>query len=248
MNETKEVRQIYVHGWGTDKRVWGEVLPEGGVAIDLPSHGANSKWDEPTLAPGAAEVASFDNKGKPIVGVGWSLGAVTLIQAAIQYPAMFTALVLVGATPSFVVRDGAAWAQKTSVVKKMTADMEKNPAKTLKRFYDLNFTQQERESREAEDFLKLYSTPPASFDLNGINTALAALIKTDLRGALAGVKVPCLIVHGALDTIAPIGAARFMAENIKNSTLEVFDRAGHAPFITERKRFYNLLRDFIADI
>jgi pimeloyl-[acyl-carrier protein] methyl ester esterase len=198
-----------------------------------------------------------------LVGVGWSLGAAALLSAAARSPAAFKALVLVGATPRFVKTGDFPHGQPRAVVKRMILDMKKDPKKTLERFYALNFTADELNSDAARSFIEQYKypgpvvcsdgvdTPPGcypAFNYEDITRALEALYNTDLRGELARIKTPTLILHGKDDGVHPVGAGRFLAENIEGSELQIIEGAGHAPFLTAKDEFVAATKKFLDGI
>ena len=237
--------RVFVHGWGTDKRVWRGLLDDSSLAMDLPGHGAKETWDEPTLAPALSLLSvRLAGRAEPI-GIGWSLGAQLLMAVAMEGTVRFRALVLVGATPSFVAREGFPWGQKRALVRRMILDMKRDPAGTLRRFYRLNFTGDELESGRAREFLTLYDETPPGFCFDGITTALKTLMDMDLRDGLGSIDVPTLIIHGSRDGVCPVGAAHYLAENIKGAELMEFTEAGHAPFVTEPERFDRVVKEFM---
>ncbi|MBI5598726.1 MAG: alpha/beta fold hydrolase [Deltaproteobacteria bacterium] len=268
-------KKIFVHGWATDSRVWREFIkdpsrtaggparPAGGgedaVAVNLPGHGdwpsghdnqpaGGKKWDSPTFAPA---IEALLGSAPDSIGIGWSLGGEILMHLASTNAVRFRGLILVSTTPSFIERDGFPWAQKKARVKKMLADMGKNPAETLKRFYALNFTEEEFLTARAKGFLKLYSGHPQSalnYDYDGLTLALKALMDADLRDGLRKITVPTLIMHGSLDNVCPIGAAHYLKENITGATLRIFEGAGHAPFITRPEEFSKAVSGFTEGI
>jgi pimeloyl-[acyl-carrier protein] methyl ester esterase len=221
--------------------------------INLPGHGGKRRWDEASLRPAVTEVlklvSPLSEDPGPVTGIGWSLGAQVVMASAMEAPERFKALVLIGATPSFTQRDGFPWAQKTGVVKRMLMDMKNGPVETLKRFYELNFTAEELKTPGAASFLKLYETDTRSFNHDDLTFALKTLMETDLRGqGLVNLSMPTLIIHGKEDSICPVGAARYLKENIKASELKLFEDTGHAPFITKPERFNKLVKDFIKGL
>jgi pimeloyl-[acyl-carrier protein] methyl ester esterase len=224
--------------------------------MNLPGHGGKRRWDEPSLRPAVGEVLKLvpplSEDPNPVTGIGWSLGAQVVMASAMEAPERFRGLVLVGATPSFTQKDRFPWAQKTSVVKRMVMDMKKGAAETLKRFYELNFTSEELKTPGAASFLEQYGSPHVtnarSFDHDGLTFALKTLMETDLRDRLSLLNLPTLIIHGREDSVCPVGAARYLEENIKGSELKIFDGTGHAPFLTEPERFNKLVKDFIKGL
>jgi pimeloyl-[acyl-carrier protein] methyl ester esterase len=254
---------ILLHGWATDKSVWEGGGPGGLIEvlsretdfnihnISLPGHGTDKSWYEPTLKPAMEAVMdrvqeSPGHETAPITAIGWSLGAQVLLACAIEAPERFESLVLVGATPSFVMREDFPWGQNKSVVKRMVMDTKKSPVETITRFCGLSFTGRELSTPGARFFMDRYCTPPPGLNIKDLAIALASLMDTDLRGALNRIKAKTLIVHGREDTVCPVEAATYLADNIEGAELEIFEKAGHAPFLTEPERFNRLVRDFIG--
>ncbi len=63
----------------------------------------------------------------------------------------------------------------------------------------------------------------------------AARMSTALAGAapeLEAVAVPTLVIHGALDVVAPVAGAHGLADTIPGAQLVVIDDAGHVPPLT----------------
>ncbi|MEK6791499.1 MAG: alpha/beta fold hydrolase [Deltaproteobacteria bacterium] len=243
--------RLFVHGWATDSSVW-EAIPrlEADMMLDLPGHGGVGRWDEPCLSPAvnAIEALLAGRPARSVVGVGWSLGGQALIEAAGEGLIQLGAIVLVSATPKFIASDEFPWGRSKALVRRMIMDMKKDAPATLKKFYGLNFTDSERNGKEARAFIARYESINSSFCHDDITTALEALYRADLRPVLDKIDVPCLVMHGESDTVTPLSAARFLAENIRGARLSIFEGAGHAPFITRRERFIRELDDFINGI
>lgn len=265
MRPHEDLSIVFVHGWATDSWVWEKTagaLGHENVMVNLPGHGGENKWDTPDAAPAVKEIraAAAKTRGRPLVGVGWSLGALSIMTAALEDRSLFSAVILVGATPSFVEKDGFPWAQSRALVKRMLMDMKKDPASTLERFYPLNFTADEAETDAARDFVRRYRYPgplacpgerpgchPA-FDYEDLAKALEALCRIDIRSSIGKLDVPALIVHGASDAVTPPGAARFLSSEIKGSRLVEFDGSGHAPFLTAPEEFTDVVKGFIEGL
>jgi pimeloyl-[acyl-carrier protein] methyl ester esterase len=198
-----------------------------------------------------------------LVGVGWSLGALSLLAAAARNPEAFKALVLVGGTPRFVKAGDFPHGQSRALVRRMIMDMKKDPSATVQRFYALNFTDEELGSNTVRSFIEQYrypgpvvcsdgaDTPPGcypAFNYEDITRALEALYNTDLRGELARIKTPTLILHGDKDGVCPVGAGRFLAEKIEGAELQIIEGAGHAPFLTAEDEFVATTKKFLDGI
>ncbi len=244
---------LFLHGWATDAWVWDKIAKTLGseyLNLALPGHGNSLQWDAPTLAPGlrAIKESLAGRNGQPVIAVGWSLGAQALLAYAYKNPAAIKALVLVGATPAFTSTADFPHGQSRALVRRMIMDMEKDPVETLKRFYALNFTPEELTLPGAKAFLERYERTGASnrpvFEYDEITLALKTLYKSDLRQGLSRLDVPCLIAHGTSDNVCPVGAGRYLAAHIKGARFVEFAGTGHAPFITQPKRFAEIIKDF----
>lgn len=109
-----------VHGWGGSfATTWQRsgltaLLQDGGkdvVGIDLLGHGAAPKPHEPEayddLTERVFEAIDANSPDEPVEAVGFSLGALTLLRAAISRPERFSRLVLAGIGRNVIERDHA---------------------------------------------------------------------------------------------------------------------------------------------
>jgi len=70
------------------------------------------------------------------------------------------------------------------------------------------------------DYLKLEGVMKETFK---------KVVAEDLSGFFESIKVPCLILWGREDKITPLSDAYWLNKKIKDSLLEIIERAGHAP-------------------
>jgi len=102
------------------------------------------------------------------------------------------------------------------------------------------------------NFSKIFSATETSLNegignwLYGINISsssyamaqcLIALRDTDLRGDLAKIKIPTLIMHGKKDKICSFDLAEQMKAGITDSHIIAFEKSGHSLFLEETKKF-----------
>ncbi len=84
-----------------------------------------------------------------------------------------------------------------------------------------------------------------------VHTARAVL---DVRGQRVDARdrlhlaadLPLLVVWGRRDRIIPVAHGRALAASIPSARLEVFDRSGHFPHLTEPERLADVLVDWLA--
>ena len=75
---------------------------------------------------------------------------------------------------------------------------------------------------------------------------LDVLRTADLRASLPSIVAPTLVVAGQHDRLCPPAASRYLATRIPDSRLHVIARASHAPFLSHRQEFQDLLQGFLA--
>lgn len=258
--ETCNLKLVFLHGWATDSSVWKYQLEEflndyEVAAIDLPGHGGNDEWGEPTLNPAIKKVLSTTNSTPHIlhptsrfIGIGWSLGGQALLEAAAKRPDHFKALVLIGVSPCFTAKKDFQFGQSVSIAKRMLKDLKKDFTKTMQRFYLLNFTEDELSRPEAQWFTELYKKPHTKPFRDSAVTALEALLAIDLRDIISDIKIPVLIIHGEKDNVCPVGTGKYLARNLPEARLEILKGAGHAPFLTMPKEFNRTVKGFLEKI
>ncbi len=99
--------------------------------------------------------------------------------------------------------------------------------------------------RNPEIVAKL-GTMIAKTSVDGAVGCAQALKKMNQRSILPGIKVPTLIVVGALDVGTPVSAAEFLHREIEGSKLAIIGEAGHLPNIEQTETFNRIVLDFLA--
>jgi pimeloyl-[acyl-carrier protein] methyl ester esterase len=150
---------------------------------------------------------------------------------------------LVGATASFVVREGWPEAMPEAQVEAFRQALNADSTQQLKRFSSL-IHQGAAQPREAQRYLD--SSTDASTDTSdaGLKASLDLLTQTDLRPLLNDVRQPVLLVHGAADTLMPLAAAEHLMLALPDARLEVFGGSAHAPFASDPARFVESVQRF----
>jgi pimeloyl-[acyl-carrier protein] methyl ester esterase len=163
--------------------------------------------------------------------VGWSLGGLVALSIARRQPEKLRGLVLIGATPCFVSRPGWPHAVAQAVFAEFAQDLAQDYADTLRRFLAL----QAQGSASVRTVLKLLRerllAQPRPQDAV-LEAGLAILRDADLRGSLTYLAVPLTLVHGSGDRLAPLAAARWLAQRVHGARLREIAGAGHAPFLS----------------
>lgn len=229
---------VLLHGWGSSAESLSPVAKAledrfRVYALDLPGFGwtpsAATTW-------GTWEYASYveafmDRVGIPAADlIGHSFGGRIALVLAAQRSDRVRRLVLV-ASAGIRPRRGLLHRVKVGAVK------------LAKRLFSLPVWGRAGERVIAELYGRI-----GSRDYRNAGSMRATLVKVvaeDLRGILSAIRAPTLIIWGDRDQEVPLSSMQIMARGIQGSQLEVFEGAGHFPFIDSPDRFSRVVRGFL---
>lgn len=243
---------VLLHGWGLTPHVWSGLraaLPAGATtfAPPLPGHGD-------ALPALSADLAAWSDALLPAlperaVLCGWSLGSLIALDLARRHPGRVARLILIGATPCFIARNGdAPWPQglDATTVAAFNASFAKDPAGTQKKFIALQSLGDARRRAVAADLAAaLADAGPARAP--GLSCGLELLAKTDLRAYVPEIHQPTRLIHGAGDALMPLAAAQWLARQLPDARLTCFDDCGHAPFLSRPQECAALIAENLDD-
>ena len=244
---------VLLHGWGANLRVWdplAQVLSARFrvIAIDLPGHG-RSDWDERATTP-AAQAWRVHETLAPLTRrytlLGWSLGAQLALDLAAALPAAIERLVLVAATPKFPAAPDWRYGTPPRLLARLAARLADDPERAVREFLSL----QVRGSAARTAARNLALLREALRTHGGAHPAALAhglswLRDADLRGALAQVRVPALVIAGRRDPVTRAAAARALARALPRGRYVGVAHAAHVPFLSHQVRFARLIREFV---
>ena len=238
---------VLIHGWGMSGMVW-EDLAELMRAnykvfiVDLPGMG-NSRL---------IKTYKFKNLIKEIhkhiptkvTMIGWSLGGQIAMQYALEYPSNINTLICISTTPSFIRRSGWQYGMEKNIFMNFKKELKNNWKKTLKNFFILQLIKNNDQKKILKRFVNnfIYDKPPTK---QGLEKLLNILENNDLRNGIKKLKVPTLIVTGKKDVLCDYQASMWMHSEIIDSKLFIFESEGHIPFITNKKKFFQIIHKFI---
>lgn len=231
-----------VHGWGLGAEAWsvaGHLLGKHFTvhSVALPGYGESPPQPQASLDDLADALAATLPPRSMLCG--WSLGALVCMAAAVRHPRRVARLVLVGATASFVQREGWQDALPAEQLAAFKTALERAPAALLKQFSTLIHVG-DVQAREAMRALRgcLAAAPqrlPA--DPETLRAGLDLLGSVDLRDRLDQIDQPTLLIHGNADPLMPIGAGERLLERLPSARLQVFEGNAHAPFASDPLAF-----------
>lgn len=242
---------VLLHGWGMNAAVW-EGLPRGITAgrrlcrIELPGHGA-SPFELRHDSREAWADACLEAAPARAVWLGWSLGGLLALDAALRAPERISALILLTATPRFV--RGPDWpaAMAGSTLAQFHDALLADPAGTLDRFLAL----QVRGSDAARNCLRtlrreIAQRPPPSPE--ALEIGLDLLRDGDLRERMEQLSCQSLWLFGERDTLVPAATGASVERLLPAAMQRVIPGAAHAPFLSHPQETGAAIEKFLRDI
>jgi 3-oxoadipate enol-lactonase len=234
---------VFSNSLGTDWRMWdGQVAALGAhfriVRYDTRGHGQSGVPEEP---------ATLDQLGSDLLALldhlqiaqaalcGLSLGGLTALWLAAYHPARVGRAVFANTA----ARIGTVESWSTRIAAVRAGGMEAVREAVVGRFLHAEFRRQHPEVTDAISAM-LTSTPPA-----GYIAACAALRDADLRAVVPSIRVPSLIIAGALDESTPPAGAVALHAAIAGSELVLLP-AAHLSNIEQAELFNACLRRFLT--
>jgi pimeloyl-[acyl-carrier protein] methyl ester esterase len=238
---------VLIHGWGLHSGIWDGFAPllETSYRVtraDLPGHGRSDWRGETSLDEWVAAVLAA--VPIPAAWLGWSLGGLLAMRAALVAPGQVTALITVASSPCFVRRPGWQSAMLPALLETFSAELQQDYGRTLNRFLSL----QVRGSEHAGTVLKtLRSTLLAHGepDAAGLSAGLEMLRTTDLRNALGEIACRTLLLMGGRDTLVTQNAGSETVALLVDAQLAMIEGAGHAPFLAAPLRVAERIDSFL---
>ena len=236
---------VLLHGWAMHSGIWAglvdQLASEFRVSlVDLPGHGVNSHLP---LASDPDEVAGLILYEVPsAIWMGWSLGGLVALAAALRQPQKVEKVILVGATPCFSRQEGWDYGVSKAQQQAFTDGLEDDFEGTLEQFFLQCFGASC--VKEALDHLG-YSAVTGKLPARDVlHSGLELLYGSNLLAGLGSCTVPTLFVGGARDrTISPETFEQ-AAARMPDGISRLIRGAGHSPFISHQDKFLDIIREF----
>jgi pimeloyl-[acyl-carrier protein] methyl ester esterase len=238
-----------IHGWAMHGGIFHELTEHLAQScrvhvIDLPGHGFSRDDAQGFDLHDSAERLS--RLLPPSIWIGWSLGGLVAMRAAIEYPQAVRGLGLISTSPRFVVADGWKHAVALNVFEQFGADLAGDYRGTLERFLALEVHGDEHAMACLRELrARLYERgEPAR---TALEQGLHVLEHSDLRDQLSRITCPSMWIAGSRDRLVPAAAMEWSAQAMRGRFHRVA-RAGHAPFITHRDEVLGCIRALVQAV
>lgn len=236
---------VLLHGWGLNGEVWRCILPRLSTqfrlhVVDLPGYGRSEASSSFSLEAMTQQLLA--QAPQQAIWLGWSLGGLLAMMAALSQPWRLRGLVTVASSPCFTAQ--ANWPGiNGTVLQGFQQQLNADFSRTVERFLALQTLGSESARQDARTLKSVVLAQPMPSSAV-LNAGLAILRAADLRPRLSEVTMPWLRLYGALDGLVPRRvASRVDALALQGDSL-IFPAAAHAPFISHPELFCTALCDF----
>jgi 3-oxoadipate enol-lactonase len=209
------------------------------IVPELPGFGGSKAVDGglAAVADRMAEAVKDAAAGSETIVLGNGYGGFVALQMAIRHPAIASRLILAdcGAAFSQAGRDAFRNMAAASRAKGLSAITDV----AMRRLFAPEFQAQHPDLMQGrrEAFLKT--------DPEVLQAACAQLAELDLRGELARVTVPVLVLVGEHDEATPPPMSHELAAGLPNARLKVLAGCAHVPQLQAPEAFLDAIGDFL---
>ncbi len=225
---------ILVHGAGGTHMHWPHQLRHHAemrvLAIDLPGHGQSGGETCASVGEFAAAIVRFlDGLGveKAIVG-GHSMGGAIAQTFALEHPDRAAGIVLVGT--------GA----RLRVSPQILDGVKRDFAATVNLIVEWSFGPGAPEVMRDEARKQLLAVNP-----DVLLSDYAACNAFDVISRVNQIKAPALVIGGLADRLTPEKYSRYLAEQITDAQLRLFDGAGHMVMLERAENVTEAIKEFV---
>ena len=222
---------VLIHGWAMHGGVLQplvDALAEHCTmhVVDLPGHGHSRHCGLPLEPHGIA--AAIAAATPPAFWLGWSLGGLVALTAALDLPRQVRGLAMLCATPKFVRAADWPHGSDGQLVHQLAGDLETDYDGTIERFLALEAmgsADPRAELRHLRQLVFARGRP----ELRILQEGIQLLEASDLRGELPRLSLPSSWIAGRRDRLVPPPAMAWSAGQCGGDYHEI-PQAGHAPF------------------
>lgn len=174
--------------------------------------------------------------------LGFSMGAKIAMWIAVHHPHLINKLVLVAPTH--------ASEKSPEPLSDDVHDVLENHEATethYKRQFEILFSPRYKEKFTPEMFAKFKSADPYPQPKEAFQAQYAAVKSFDISSDVHHIVSPTLLITGKADRITSYKNAEWLAKNILQAELLIYEEAGHVPQAEEPKRFIADVTRFLED-
>lgn len=234
---------VWIHGWAMHAGIFEPLARELESSctlylVDLPGHGRAAASQAPLDPAACADAIAAEVP--PACWLGWSLGGLVAMQAALRHRAQLQALFMLCATPRFTAAPDWPHGSDPAQLQALAGQLRQDYHGTIDRFLSLE-AMGSTDPRAELRTLRSEAFARGEPRLDALQQGLAILEQTDLRSRLGELRLPGAWIGGRRDRVVHPAQLRAAAAASGMDFIEM-DHAGHAPFIGHADRLAEIIR------
>ena len=244
---------VLLHGWGMHGGVWGEFekqLVQNNTVhnIDLPGYGFSRKVNNDFSLNSLTDVIEnylADNIKNGVTLVVWSLSGLIALNLLKRENKNITKIVFIASTPCFTQKKDWQHGLGQTVFDGFAGELAQDYKKTLQRFLSLQTRGSDIAKKDLRE-LKTKLGERGEPNIEALKQGLNILSQKDLR-ANKQYTVPALVLLGEKDTLVPVSVKSEFEKIFSNVEIEILEKVGHTPFITQAVKCSDRIKNFINE-
>jgi sigma-B regulation protein RsbQ len=243
---------LFAHGFGCDQQMWRLVVPrfEDHFDIILFDHAGAGAAQADAYDP--VRHASLDGYADDvleiceeldlhdIVFVGHSVSSMIGVLAAIREPERFAQLVLVGPSPRYIDDGAYVGGFSEADIDDLLDSLSSNYLGWSGAMAPVIMGNDDRPQLADELDASFCRTDPEL-----ARRFAEVTFRSDIRGDLALLRTPTLVIQCSNDAIAPVSVGAFVHGEIAGSTMVVLDATGHCPHLSAPEETADAIAAFV---
>jgi pimeloyl-[acyl-carrier protein] methyl ester esterase len=240
---------VLIHGWAMHGGIFApltDILRTSFTLhlVDLPGHGF-SRDDTMELDPQRCADALIDKVPRAI-WIGWSLGGLVSLSAALSHPERLRGIVEIAASPRFLEAPDWPHGVSQSTFEQFEQGLVDDYRMVVERFLALEVLGSPDAQTQLRR-LRLRTFERGDPAIDALKQGMQILEHADMRSSMARLAIPNLWIAGRRDRLVPSAAMQWSAQqNPMGQFLEL--PSAHAPFIADAPDVANAIKQFAGAI
>ena len=244
---------MFAHGFGCDQNMWRFITPAfedeykiilfdyvGAGKSDISAYNAERYASLQGYATDIEEICEELNLENVII-IAHSVSAMIALLAAMQKPAYFSKIIMVGPSPCYINDENYVGGFERKDIEGLLETMEKNYIGWSNFLAPKIMGNDDRPELGNELSESFCSTDPVI-----ARRFAEATFFSDNRQDLKKNKIPSLILQCSDDIIAPTQVGKYLSQNLPKSTLKIMKATGHCPHMSEPAETISLIKEYLA--
>jgi sigma-B regulation protein RsbQ len=243
---------LFAHGFGCDQNMWSRLAPSfgstgrvvlfdhvGAGASDVLAYSSNKYRSLQGYADDVIEICETEGL-KDVVFVGHSVSCTIGVLAAVARPDLFSSLVLICPSPSYINGDGYEGGFGEADIEELLDLMDKNHLDWSAVMAPVVIGEGHDPSLQTEWRDSVCRVDPVI-----VKEFARVTFKSDHRADFAKVSTPTLLVECNGDALAPPQVGDFVHDAIQGSHRVVLESSGHSPHMSSPDQVVAAIRNFM---